>query len=462
MELKRKISLGLAAVFTLGMGALAEPADLQAQLDAANARIEELEAEVEKYRPFYEDQIVAEYGEDGIVWLKDAQAGYQEAAQMFAQYGIPVDSYADQIKQSVVESMVREYVIDAKAAELGVDQIDDAVREDLAAKAAEDLEGYVSAYGSYFASEDATEEENRQATLEGLKTHLDITEESLLDTRIQNYVDEQMHDYVTKDVAVTDEEVQEKYQALLEEQKEDFADDYTYNSTRMAGDVVTWNPEGYRAVKHVLIKFTDDQAKQYSELESTRSSLEDELAALDEAEKAAEAGEATEETEAADTEEAPRSREEIETDLGAVGASLEALYSELAPKAQEVVDAFNAGTDFDALIEQYGEDPGMTREPAASKGYAVRTGSEFWDSAFTEGAMSIAEVGGISEPVHGMNGIHIIYYMADITPGEVPFEEVREGVEAAALSDKIETTYDAQVEAWVEEAHPVYHMDRFI
>ena len=114
---KKLLAVLLAVALLLFACALAEPADLQAQLDAANARIEELEAEVEKYRPFYEDQIVAEYGEDGIVWLKDAQAGYQEAAQMFAQYGIPVDSYADQIKQSILESMVQQGVLDAKTEE---------------------------------------------------------------------------------------------------------------------------------------------------------------------------------------------------------------------------------------------------------------------------------------------------------------------------------------------------------
>ena len=51
--------------------------------------------------------------------------------------------------------------------------------------------------------------------------------------------------------------------------------------------------------------------------------------------------------------------------------------------------------------------------------------------------MSISEVGQISEPVYGSYGIHIIYYMADITPGAVAFEEIAEGVEAEALEAKI-------------------------
>ena len=47
------------------------------------------------------------------------------------------------------------------------------------------------------------------------------------------------------------------------------------------------------------------------------------------------------------------------------------------------------------------------------------------------------------------------------TPGEVPFEDIRDGVADAALDDKISQTYSDQVAAWVEEASPVYHLDRF-
>ena len=89
MNMKKWLCLALAMLLALSAGALAEGAeDLQAQLDAANARIAELEAEVEKYLPYYESQIVAEFGEDVIVWLADAKAQYDEAAQMYAQYGI--------------------------------------------------------------------------------------------------------------------------------------------------------------------------------------------------------------------------------------------------------------------------------------------------------------------------------------------------------------------------------------
>ncbi|MBR2699605.1 MAG: peptidylprolyl isomerase [Clostridia bacterium] len=459
MNIKRILCLVMALVLALGVCALAEGDDLQAQLDEANAHIAELEAQVEKYRPFYERQIVAEYGDEGIVWLEDAQKQFDEASAMYAQYGIPVENYAAEIKQSIVEALVRQAVLDAKAEEMGLSELDEETKADLAEQANADLETYIGYYSSYFAKDGASDEENREATVKGLAEN-GISADALLEDRIENYVSEQLHDAVTKDVTVSEDEVQAKYQSMIEDDKDSYAeDDAAYNSARSGGETIAWNPEGYRAVKHVLVKFDEDQAKQYTELQSALSGLNDELAALDDPKPTAEPAEGEETGEAEEA--APRTREEIQADIGEIGTSIEALYSQLMPKAQEVVDAFNGGADFDSLIDQYGEDPGMTREPSKTQGYAVSEKSTYWDPAFTEGAMSIAEVGQISQPVRGKNGVHIIYYLSDITPGEVPYEDIREDVAAAALEDKVTQTYDDQVAVWVEEANPVYHLDRF-
>ena len=463
MNLKKSLCLILALILALAAAALAEGDDLQAQLDAANERIAQLEAEVEKYRPYYEKQIVAEYGEDGIVWLEDAQAQYEEAASMYASYGISIDDYADQIKQSILEGMVEQGVLQQKAGELGISPLDEATTAELDAKAAEDLETYVNYYTSYFAGEDASEEEAHDATVAGLAEH-GITQEALLKNRVTDYVNEKLHDYVTGDVTVSDEEIQATYEAMVAQDQETYeSSDNDYNSARNSGTAIAWNPEGYRAVKQVLIRFNDDQAARYSEMQSMLADLNDELAALDEAEngEAEEAEETTADAAADEAEEAPRTREEIQADIGTIGVSMEALFSELTPDAQKVIDAYNDGTDFAELIEQYNADPGMTNEPTATIGYAVSANSTYWDAAFTEAAMAIEEVGGISGPVHGDNGIYIIRYDSDITPGPVPFEEISDAVADKALEDKISKTYSDQVAAWVEEAGATYHLDRF-
>ncbi len=457
MNLKKLLCMAMAMLMVLGAMALAEGDDLQAQLDAANARVAELEAQVEQYKPFYDAQIVAEYGDGGIIWREDAQAEYEAAEAAYSQYGLSIGDYADQIKQDILKNLVQHAVLDAKAAELGLDQIDDETRASLEAEAQSTYESYVESYKSYFASEDATDEDAREQTIAAMEQY-GITVDAITEQTVEGYLDEQLYNYVTADVAVSDEEVRAKYDAMVADAQEDYTSDYSYNNDRNNGEAIAWNPEGYRAVKHVLVKFDSDQAAQYSELQSTLSSPNAELEALDApAEEAdeAEAGDEAEETEA------PRSREEIQNDIGNIAKETEALYSQLLPKAQQVIDEFEAGADFDSLIEKYNDDPGMKNGPAATNGYAVSADSTIWDPAFTEGAMGIEAVGGISGPVYGQNGIHIIYYMSDITPGAVPFEDIADAVKDAALQDKVSQTYDDQVDAWVEEAAPVYHADRF-
>ena len=89
MNVKKLLCMVLAMLLTLSALALAEDGDLQAQLDAANARIAELEAEVELYRPYYERQIVAEYGDGGIIWLDDAMEEYEAAASAYTSTACP-------------------------------------------------------------------------------------------------------------------------------------------------------------------------------------------------------------------------------------------------------------------------------------------------------------------------------------------------------------------------------------
>ena len=467
MNMKKLLCLALAMLVALSAMALAETGDdLQAQLDAANARVAELEAQVELYKPYYDKQVVAEFGEDGIIWLDDAMKEYEAAASAYAQYGLSIDDYAAGIKEDILKTLVRDAVIDAKAAELGLSQLDDETVAKLQAEAAETFENYVDSYRSYFASEDATDEEARAQTLAALESY-GLTQDALAQQTIDGYVDEQLYNHVTADVTVTDEEVQAKYDAMVAEAQESYSDDRNYNNARNGGDTIAWNPEGYRAVKHVLVKFDDDQAKQYSELHSTLDSLNAELEALDapaETEAPAEdeeaPAEATPEVTPEPTPE-PRSREEIQSDIGNIATEIEALYSQLLPQAQQVIDEFNGGADFDSLIEKYNADPGMQNEPTATNGYAVSANSNTWDPAFTEGAMSIETVGQISGPVYGQNGIHVIYYLSDITPGPVALEDIADAVKDAALQDKTSETYDNQINAWVEEANPVYHVDRF-
>ena len=115
--------MALALLVVTSAVSLAGEVDLQGQLDAANERIAALEAEVELYKPYYEAQIVAEYGDGGIVWLSDAQAAYESEAARYANYGISVDGYESVLKEGVLNNLVTQAVLKEKAGELGLNAL---------------------------------------------------------------------------------------------------------------------------------------------------------------------------------------------------------------------------------------------------------------------------------------------------------------------------------------------------
>ena len=485
MMIRKVLCLVLALALCGAMAFAEEGGDLQAQLDAANERIAELEAQVELYQPYYDAQVIVEY-DGGVVFLDDILEQYAGVDSQFSSYyGASLADYGyDTVyKQMIAEMLLQNAVLEAKAAELGLDQLDDETMAGLTEEAATNFESYVTSVWDYFASDDLTDEEIREDCVAYLES-MGYTEDALLETLIDNYVSEQLYNYITADVTVTEEDIQAAFDELVAEQEVSFADDSTYNTSRNNGDTIVWNPEGYRMVHHVLIRFTDDQATRYSELQDTLDTLNEELEALQTAaeetaaatdetttEATGETAEATAEAadeaaaettgETAEATEAPaRTEEEINAEIADVEAELTALYEELLPTAQEVIDAFNSGTSFSDLIDQYNEDPGMENEPTATNGYAVSANSTAWDPAFTEGAMSIESIGEISEPVYGQNGIHIIYYDSDIPAGAVDLESVRAEIEESALNTKLNDTYDNTLAEWVEAVNPVYHYDR--
>ncbi len=450
----RKVLCVLLALVCLGTAAFAE------STEDLEARIAELEAQVELYKPYYDAQVIVEY--DGGVIFKDAvEEEYSYYESMYSQYGIDLVSYGleSTVKQQAAETLMENAAMDVKAAELGLDVLSDETVADLEAQANEIWESYIQTIAEQLVGEDQTVEDVRDAAISYLETYYSYTYEGILEDYKTNYIDQLLYDYVTADVTVSDEETQAAYEEQVESDKSSYATDSTYVSARNNGTVIAWNPEGYRAVKQVLIKFDDDQTARYDELTDELETLNTALEAAQNPEEPAE--ETTEETaeEATEAEET-RTVEEIQADIDSVQAELDALYAELLPEAQEVIDKFNAGESFDSLIEAYNDDPGMTSEPTASKGYVVKADSTYYDSAFVEGAMSIAEVGGISEPKNGMYGIYIVYYLADVAPGEVALEEIRDSIQESALSTKISETYDAAVSEWISALNPVYHFDR--
>lgn len=498
MSLKRIFCALMCALLVVSGLALAEE-DKDARIAELEAQVAELQAQVDAY---HLKEIVASF-DGGEVSLEDAESLYETYVTMYAQYGFDIAAYGmeDMVREQVVTQLAEEAIVQYMAGQLGLGLTE----EQQAAFAEEATASYEDTVDLYYQNYFASQYENEDEGLSAAATYLNesgYTYETVLENLERTQLSTNVYNYVTGDVTVSEEEIQQAYDELVAADEANYSQSaYQFETAYSNGTTIYYTPEGYRNVKHILFRFDDEQAAAYDELATRLEELEAEENAAIEAAAAAEAteapteapeataetgaetaaaenaepevaeteapAEAEAETEAAEPEatEAPatsedaatalaetehRPLEEIAADIAEVEAQIEEIYLQILPEAEAAIERFNNGEDIETLIAELNDDTGMP-----DVGYAISETAEIssqpWDPAFTEGALSIAEIGGLSEPVRGVYGIHLIYYAGDLTSGATPLEEVHDVVESTALQNKITQTYADQLAAWKEE-----------
>lgn len=399
----------------------------------------------------------------------EAVMNYEE--QMYSGYGLTYDrtdaSILSAAQDSAIDAMVRQAVLDQKAAEWGLDVISEEEQ-------AEIDETVDSAYTLYFDSvksadfaDTELEGEELDAAVEAKMAEYGYpTRDELLTYETENTVLEKVYDEAVKDVTVSEEELQEAYNTHVESAMTTYGNSpSSYGTDVQNGSTIYYVPAGYRYVKHILIEFTDEDSETISDLESQISEKQTELTTAqnsltDLGEDASADDEATAQNRATLTETVDTCTTEIADLESRLEDAKEAAYAAIQPTVDEVLEKIDAGEDFDALIEQYGQDPGMEASPAKENGYPVSADSTNWVTEFRDAAMALANVGDVSEPVRSEYGIHIIKYVSDAVEGEVGLDAVREALESEVLAQKQDEAYTAAVEAWVEEADAKIYKDR--
>ena len=375
-----------------------------------------------------EPVVVAEF-KGGSVLSTEVIDPYNDALAMEVFNGSDAEDVSSDVLKTVLQELVAEKVLYARAEELGLTSLSD---DDLAA-IRESAEAYYDDQRLFYAGSvetaGMTDEQAAAAIDDYLNSEVGITLDGLIEEEKESYWMQKLYDYVSQGVTVSDEAIQSAYDDLLASQRELFtesAEEYEYAT--MVGDPIAYNLEGYRRIKHILLPFdsteTADQAYD----------LMAQIAQLD-----------------------PETDMEQITQLQ---SQLDALYVDLDARADAILAELSAGADFDAMVEQYGADDAMMFEPTRTTGYYVSANSTQWDGDFLEGCMMLEKPGQISTPVHSVSGVHIIQYVADVTPGEVPLVDVRDAIADLLLFDLQEEAYDAQIAAWIAEADAKYYPER--
>ncbi len=392
--------------------------------------------------------------------------------------------------EPALQQMIEGYVLEDKLVELGFEPLS----EELNAEAEENADSMYNfykmmmRYQNYPDVETVEEEAERLAAatpdeaspVEAVATMtneeldaklvadldaLGMTREYMVEQEKASKQDELIREYAAKDVTVSDEEVKAEFDAQAEQQKATYdANPASYATAVNSGATPYYTPAGYRGVKHVLISLTDEDQTKIDELQTAlntaKNAANDAQSQLDDL-NAADVSEYTEEQVTEHNEQVAALTEQVETQNAAaetaqadLDAATEAAFAAILPTAQEVVAKAQAGEDFDALIETYGEDPGMTQEPNKSRGYLVCDGLAIYDQAFQDAAMALESVGDVSaEPVKSSFGYHIMMYATDVESGVVEFtDDIKTTLHDSLLTEAKDAAYEAAVTQWVSEA----------
>ena len=394
--------------------------------------------------------------------------------EYYAAYGYDTSdpSLQSYLKSAGLQWAIEDALYRQKAQELNVAEITEEQKAELEAKAKEVWDENVS----YFAeqqglTEESTDEEKeaaRVAALAQIEAQYGYTEESYISGYVESYKEVQLRQNVQNAVlgefTVSEEEITDHFNELVEEDRANYENNvpmYEYYTNYM-GNKSYYVPEGYRGITHILLDVDDELLKNYTDLaaqleEQQEKETADDAAEGEPTEEPAAEAEATEKP-AAEAEATEEPKEPVTQEM--VDAARQAIMDSVQAQVDEITAAYAAGTSFGELIEKYGTDPGMKTEPNKTNGYAVHKESILWDPAFTEGAMSLNQVGDISEPVLGSYGIHILHYTRDIPAGAVELtDEIRNEFREELLQEKETEAVTAMIEEWRNNAELVYTED---
>ena len=356
------------------------------------------------------------------------KAQFDEQFNAFlAQYGYTQESeeIADQmaeLKESFINQMVEERVIDQKVRELGLDQITDEEKAEAEKNVDDWYQSQLEALVAEYEKDESVADPEAKAR-EDIENYLSYYGTSLDDMKAQEIEaipSGKLYDYVTRDVVVTEEEAKLSYAEHVASDKESYDGNLaSFVSAFDNGHIIYYVPEGTFYVKHILISLTDEQKQEINDL---RNDDDEAVAATADAKRAE-------------------------------------FLATIQAEADAALAAVEAGGDFDALIAEYGDDPGMTYDYYAD-GYLTYVGNPNYVAEFTAACDGLTEDGMTTGLVASDFGYHIIRRVSTKTPGEVPFEDVKSDLMDGMLSAAQEEAYNAKVDQWISEANVEIKSDK--
>ncbi|MEG1158422.1 MAG: peptidylprolyl isomerase, partial [Christensenellaceae bacterium] len=333
----------------------------------------------------------------------------------FQMYGFTEESFAQQngveqlaaFKKEILTSMVDAEVLYQEAVKQGMEK---KTPEIIAEKKTEIEKQLASMKDSMIAAaKDAGEKDPEAAAQkqydEQIKMYGYDDIDKIVNDQIKNEAIGAMREQINAEITYTEDEAKAYYDGQIAEQQTTIEKDAKNTQIYAQFGTLYVNPAEARYVKNLLLSIPEDVK---AEIESLRKAGDD-------------AG-------------ADVKRDKALADIKA--------------SADAVLARAKGGEDFDALMEELGQDPGMKQEPAKTEGYLVYTDSGMV-KPFEEAALALGKEGDISDLVASDFGYHIIQY-AKAAGGPVPFENVKEDIMSTKLKEAQTTNYNEKIAALKE------------
>ena len=327
-------------------------------------------------------------------------------------YGISRDDESQSetvstLREQLMNALILEQVRVVKGEQLGYyDNLTDDEISEIETYADELISSWRETFVSQAQSEnsDLSEEEADKEGEKLLNEYMeenDYTRDRIIQLKKDEVVADKLYEEYTKDITVSDDDIEEEYNTRVEEDKSTFGSDMDYYATMCRyGSTIYWNPEGARKVQQILIPFTDEDQEAISNVDS---SDEDALAKA------------------------------VKTAQDNIQDEANSLYKELT----------EGKTFADALSEQENSDSTM---------YVVVDGIEStYDEAYVKAAMSLKKLGDVSEPIMTDSGCYILYYASDVKAGAVDLDKVKDEISESLLEDKKSEEFYNTCNSWKDE-----------
>lgn len=336
--------------------------------------------------------------------------------QMRLQYGITDQNERDSsvaetvkyLKEYLLDSMVEDEVMEQEARKRGYFDLTNEQRAEIEEEMASILESLRESIERSMTFEEGLTDEQKaalvDAELNSYREEIGYTDEYIRSTLENSKAISALYEEVTNGATAEESALDARYNEKITADRTSYeVDADAYVDAVLGGKSVYYVPKsGMRLIQQILIMLPADARSQISALRKE-----------------------------GDNEGADEKREE----------ALDAIRD----KAEEVLSKLEGGADFDDMIEEYNEDPGMEAHP---DGYPVNDNVTSYAPEFMQGAMALEKQGDISGLIATDYGYHILRYAGSLKDGAVPFEDVREQLREEVLNENKQKLWSEALEQW--------------